>query len=218
MKYTKHLSLFPLLITLVLSSISEAEEKNCLFSSDFTASKLPTEISPLHKTRWMVEDGVLIGGPATAEQQQMNKEAGQGHFGLNAKMFVKSIFEDAVVEFDFRFKEEGRTVVFVNNAPGRSHLFSLSLSPEKATLTRFQDKKLKGDKKEVLAEVPIRLNAYKWHRVKVVMQGEVVTASVNGKEILSVSHERFVGGKHNPNFRTAGVCTIQLDNISIQKL
>ena len=186
MKYTKHLSLFPLLITLVLSSISEAAEKDCLFSSDFTASKLPTEISPLHKTRWMVEDGVLIGGPATAEQQQMNKEAGQGHFGLNAKMFVKSIFEDAVVEFDFRFKEEGRTVVFVNNAPRRSHLFSLSLSPEKATLTRFQDKKLKGDKKEVLAEVPIRLNAYKWHRVKVVMQGEVVTASVDGKEILSV--------------------------------
>jgi hypothetical protein len=67
-------------------------------------------------------------------------------------------------------------------------------------------------------EVPTRLTARKWHRVKVVMQGEAVTVSVNGKEILSVSHERFVGGKHNPNFRTAGARTIQLDNISIQKI
>ena len=218
MRHIKYLLLFLLLVTVVLPSIAEAEEKDCLFSSDFAASKLPAEISPLHKTRWMVEDGVLIGMPATAEQQQMNKEAGPSHFGLNAKMFVKSRFKDAVVEFDFRFDEEGSTAVFVSNAPGRSHLFSLSLSPEKTTLTRFQDKKLKGDKKEVLVEVPTRLTARKWHRVKVVMQGEAVMVSVNGKETLSVAHERFVGEKHNPNFRTAGARTIQLDNISIQKI
>lgn len=218
MKHIKHLSLIPLLVTFVLPSIAKAEEKDCIFSSNFSASKLPTEISPLHKTRWMVEDGVLIGKPATAEQQKKNKEAGPGHFGHNAKMFVKSTFEDAVVEFDFRFEEEGLTAVFVSNAPGRSHLFSLSLSPKKATLRRFQDKKLKGDKKEVLAEVPVRLPARKWHRVKVVMQGKAVTISVNTREILSASHERFAGSKHNPNFRTAGACTIQLDNISIRKL
>ena len=143
MKHIKYLLLFLLLVTFVLPSIAEAEEKDCLFSSDFAASKLPAEISPLHKTRWMVEDGVLIGRPATAEQQQMNKESGPGHFGRNAKMFVKSTFKDAVVEFDFRFDEEGRTAVFVSNAPGRSHLFSLSLSPEKTYTHAFSGQKTK---------------------------------------------------------------------------
>jgi hypothetical protein len=131
-------------------------------------------------------------------------------------MTVVGKFEDAVVEFDFRFEEEGRSVVFVGNAPGKSHLFNLNLSPDKANVMRFQDKKLKGDKKEILTEVPVRLPARKWHKVRVVMQGPTVTVSVNGKEILSVSHARFAGRKHNPTFRTAGPAVLQLDNIIIR--
>jgi len=191
-------------------------DKTIIFSADFSYSDLPPEIVPMHKTRWSVEDGVLVGQPATAEQQKKNKEAGPGHWGHNAKMVLVGKFEDAVVEFSFRFEEEGGTVVFVGNAPGKSHLFNLNLSPDKASLMRFQDKKVKGDKKEILAEVPVRLPAGQWHKVRVVMQGEAVAVSVNGKNILTASHERFAGRKHNPNFRTAGPAVLQLDNIIIR--
>ena len=202
--------------TSVSDTAGRPDDGTIVFSADFSGTGLPPEIIPMHKTRWSVEDGVLVGQPATAEQQQKNKEAGPGHYVHNAKMTVVGKFEDAVVEFDFRFEEEDRTVVFVGNAPGKSHLFNLNLAPDRASVMRFQDKKLKGDKKEILTEVPVRLPARQWHKMKVVMQGPVVTVSVNGDEILSVSHERFAGRQHNPTFRTAGPAVLQLDNIIIR--
>ncbi|MHC4402793.1 MAG: family 16 glycoside hydrolase [Planctomycetota bacterium] len=202
--------------SLVSNAPGKASDETIVFSADFSGTDLPSEIIPMHKTRWSVEDGVLVGQPATAEQQKKNKEAGPGHWGHNAKMTVVRKFEDAVAEFDFRFEEEGRTVVFVGNAPGRSHLFNLNLASDKASVMRFRDKKLKGDKNEILTEVPVRLPARQWHKVKVVMQGPAVAVSLNGKEMLSVSHERFAGRKHNPTFRTAGPAVLQLDNILLR--
>ena len=69
--------------------------------------------------------------------------------------------------------------------------------------------------RRILAEVPVILRARRWHTVKVVMQGPAVTVSVNGEHILSVSHDRFAGSKHNPNFRTAGPAVLYLDNIKL---
>ena len=207
---------FPLFaFLLTLPAMAAAGDEGIIFSSDFSAAELPPEISPRHGTRWTIDDGVLVGQPATEEQQEKNKAAGTGHYGRSAVASVESRFEDAIIEFEFRIKD-GKKLVFVGNAPGRSHLFNVNLSPEEASLMRFQDKKAPADKKEVLAKAPVRLPAGEWHKVKVVMKGETVTLSVNGKEILSASHQRFGGSKHDPSFRTGG--TVQLDNISIRSL
>ncbi len=204
-----------LAFSLTLPAIAVAGDEALIFSSDFSAAELPPEISPRHGTRWAIEDGVLVGQPATEEQQEKNKAAGTGHYGRSAVASVQSRFEDAIIEFEFRI-EYGQKLVFVGNAPGRSHLFNVNLSPEEVSLMRFQDKKEPTDKKEFLANAPVRLPAGKWHKVKIVMEGETVTVSVNGKEILGASHERFGGSKHDPSFRTGG--TVQLDNVSIRGL
>ena len=151
--------LFAFLLT--LPAMAAAGDEGIIFSSDFSAAELPPEISPKHGTRWVIEDGVLVGQPATEEQQEKNKAAGTGHYGRSAVASVQSRFEDAIIEFEFRIKD-GKKLVFVGNAPGRSHLFNVNLSPEEASLMRFQDKKAPADKKEVLAKAPVRLPAGEW--------------------------------------------------------
>lgn len=58
--------------TSVSDVTGRADDETIVFSADFSGNGLPCEISPMHGTRWSVEDGVLVGQPATAEQQHKN--------------------------------------------------------------------------------------------------------------------------------------------------
>ena len=80
--------LFAFLLT--LPAMAAAGGEALIFSSDFSAGELPPEISPKHGTRWAIAEGVLVGQPATEDQQKKNKAAGPGHYGRSAVASVCS--------------------------------------------------------------------------------------------------------------------------------
>jgi hypothetical protein len=152
-----------LILSILLTTLVRAAEPKILLEDSFTA--------PLSKDwhwglgTWSSENGVLRGF-----------ESGERRHGP-VKM-RKLVFTDAVFEFEYRL--EGKAsfagIVF-NGSQQRGHLFHLYMTGDKLRLAAHPSK----NEKAMLLEEAMTLPSKQWHKVRVEIRGETLTATVGGK-------------------------------------
>ncbi len=164
----KQLTLF--LFSLVLGiATSQAADPKVLLQEPFS-----TELSKdwfWGLGTWKAENGILRGfesGPRRHGPVKMRR--------LTCK--------DAVVECEFRL--EGKATfagIIFNGAQERGHLVHLVMGTKE---TRVLAHPQKGENKELL-RIPAPLAVGEWHRVKMELRGDTLTATVDGRSI-SATH------------------------------
>ena len=116
---------------------------------------------------WKAENGVLRGF-----------ESGPRHHGP-VKM-RKLPLKDAMVECEFRL--EGKATfagIIFNGSQERGHLVHLVMGKDQLRILAHPKK---GETKE-LVKVPAKLAIGEWHRVRLVLKGPTMTATINGQTI-----------------------------------
>jgi hypothetical protein len=146
---------------------------------------------------WKIVDGVLRAREIPADKH-------------SAAMRRALPTQNAVYQLKFRFVGEGKALHFgFDPAPGelekKGHLFSVIITPESWKVLKHVDKnRPKEDPNQTLAEQKTELKAGEWHTLRVTTWGEHVTARIDDKEPLKVSHATFGVKKPTLVFRCLG--------------
>ncbi|MDB4474496.1 DUF1080 domain-containing protein [Opitutaceae bacterium] len=226
-------SLSLLLASLVIASSAHAahHERTVIFADDFTGR---TEVGPNYTTHaqwkgdWTVVDGVLVG-----------KQLNPGH-GATIRLFQD--FTNLDMEFDFRFNGGTRWNFVVddqNYAPVHAgHICRLSILPKSIKvaddktgsmdlniLTQRQDENLPEDQRKALdaflatkqAEAPLDLNKGQWYKLRVTIDGDVMSAYIDGKKVTSLRSPGFAHPIKNKFGFTVNGSTTEFDNIKIYR-
>ncbi len=158
---------------------------------------------------WKLVDGVLQARELPAD---MHSAA--------ARRTVETA--NAVYELRFRFTGECKAFHFgFDPARGelqkKGHLFSVIVTPESWKIMKHVDKnRREEDPNETLAEHKTEFKKDEWHNLRVTTWQNYVTARVDSKEPLKVSHSTFAVRKPTLVFRCLGD-GIEIDDVKVWK-
>lgn len=127
---------------------------------------------------------------------------------------------NAVYELRFRLTGEGKGFHFgFDPVPGeldkKGHLFSVMVSPTDWKVMKHVDKaKPKEDPNEILAQQKTEFVPGEWYSLRVTTWETSVTAAIDGKDTLKVSHSTFGVKKPTLVFRCLGD-GVEVDDIKV---
>ena len=156
---------------------------------------------------WKIVAGVLRGREIAAEK----------HSAATRRVLVT---QNAVYELKFRFVDKGKAFHFgFDPARGelkkKGHLFSVIVTPESWKVLKHVDKnRREEDPNETLAAQKTEFKRDEWYSLRVTTWGNYVTAHIEGKEPLKVSHPTFGVKKPTLVFRCLGD-GIEIDDIRV---
>ena len=159
---------------------------------------------------WKVVNGVL----------RVREIAAEKHSAAARRVLVS---QNAVYELKFRFVGEGKAFHFgFDPAPGelkkKGHLFSVIVTPESWKILKHVDKdRREEDPNETLGEQKTEFKKGEWYSLRVVTWDKSVTAKIEGKETLKVSHPTFSVKKPTLVFRCLGD-GVEIDDIRVRQL
>ncbi len=157
--------------------------------------------------KWSVADGVLRARELESDQ----------HVAA-ARRTIET--QNAVYQLRFRLVENGESFHFgFDPTPGelkkRGHLFSVIVTPKMWKVMKHIDKdRPQDDPNETLAEQATPFVKDQWYTLRVTTWGNYVTARIDGKETLKVSHESFGVKKPTLVFRCVGD-GVEIDDIKV---
>lgn len=223
------LTLFGLFFAMASAAFADHHQREVIFTDDFNGRM---ELGPNYTTHvewkgdWTIVDGVLVG-------KQMNP----GH-GATIRLFQD--FTNLDMEFDFRFNGGTRWNFVVddqNYQPVHAgHICRLSISPNSIKVaddktgfmdlnirTQRQDKNLPEDQRKALdaflatkqADAPLDLKKGQWYNLRVVIDGDVMSAYIDGKKVASLRSPGFAHPIKNKFGFTVNGATTEFDNIRI---
>tara|TARA_R110002049_G_scaffold4601_6_gene32870 strand:+ start:56048 stop:56689 length:642 start_codon:yes stop_codon:yes gene_type:complete len=157
--------------------------------------------------QWKIVDGVLRGSEIAEEK----------HAAATRRVLVT---ENAVYQMKFRLIDGAKMFHFgFDPARGeldkKGHLFSVIITPTSWSVMKHVDKnRREEDPNETLAESETEFNVGQWYTLKVTTWENTVTARVEGKEPLKVSHPTFGVKKPTLVFRCGGN-GVEIDDIKV---
>lgn len=208
---------------------SHAQRAQPIFADDFEGrTKLGREYTTARgmEHAWQIRDGVLIG-------TQTNDDHG-------AVMRKEIDFDDLDVEFDFRFSGGTRFNFVIDDKNEESvhsgHICRVSIAPKRIsvsddmtggmnlkvramrqskTLTKEQQNTLATILQNTQASAAIKLSPDQWYRLRVRIDGDVMTASLDGKPVVKLASP----GIDHPTKTKLGMTvsgeTIDFDNLKV---
>lgn len=156
---------------------------------------------------WKIVSGVLQGKEIKAEK----------HSAATRKILAT---KNAVYSLKFRFTGTPRAMhLGFDPAKGeldkKGHLFSVIVTPKSWQIMKHVDKNRRAeDPNEVLAEQKTEFKIGKWYDLRVTTWETFVTAKIDGKEPLKVSHPTFSVKKPTLVFRCLGD-GVEIDDIKV---
>ncbi|MBT4863551.1 MAG: hypothetical protein HON53_00330 [Planctomycetaceae bacterium] len=156
---------------------------------------------------WKIVDGVLRAREIASEK----------HSAAARRTLVSN---NAVYDLKFRFVEGGKALHFgFDPAKGelkkKGHLFSVIITPTSWKVLKHVDKaRREEDPNETLAQQKTEFKNGEWYSLRVTTWENYVTAQVEGKEPLKVSHPTFGVKKPTLVFRCLGD-GIEIDDIKV---
>jgi hypothetical protein len=156
---------------------------------------------------WKVVDGVL----------RAKEIADEKHSAAARRILVS---QNAVYELKFRFVGDGKAFHFgFDPARGelkkKGHLFSIIVTPESWKVLKHVDKnRREEDPNETLGEQKTEFKKGEWYSLRVVTWDKYVTAKIDGKETIKVSHPTFGVKKPTLVFRCLGD-GVEIDDIRV---
>ena len=218
-------------LAIVSSAAADHHHREVIFTDDFNGR---TEVGPDYTTHaqwkgdWTVVGGVLVG-----------KQLNPGH-GATIRLFQD--FTNLDMEFDFRFNGGTRWKFVVddqNYAPVHAgHICRLSISPKSIKVaddktglmdlnirTQRQDENLPKDQRKALdaflatkqAEAPLDLKKGQWYKLRVVIDGDVMSAYIDGEKVTSLRSPGIAHPIKNKFGFTVNGSTTEFDNIKIHR-
>ena len=161
----------------------------------------------INKGEWKIVDGVLRAREIAAEK----------HSAAARRTLVS---KNAVYDLKFRFVEGGKALHFgFDPAKGelkkKGHLFSVIITPASWKVLKHVDKaRREEDPNETLAQQKTEFEKGEWYSLRITTWENYVTAQVEGKEPLKVSHPTFGVKKPTLVFRCFGD-GIEIDDIRV---
>jgi hypothetical protein len=226
MNHLPHLSYLRCAIIGTSTTSAASNQRTVIFEDDFTGRTEVGENYTTHaewKGDWTVVDGVLVG-------QQLNP----GH-GAIIRLFRD--FTNLDMEFDFRFNGGTRCNFVVddqNYQPVHAgHICRLSISPNSIKVaddktgamdlnirTQRQDQTLPKDQRTALdaylktkeANAKLDLKIGQWYKLRVVIDGDVMTAYLDGKQVTTLRSPGFAHPTKNKFGSTVNGSTTEFDN------
>jgi hypothetical protein len=156
---------------------------------------------------WKIVDGVL----------RIREIASEKHSAAARRTLVT---QNAVYELKFRFVGEAKALHFgfdpaKDELKKKGHLFSVIITPTSWKVLKHVDKARREEApNETLAQQKTEFKNGEWYSLRVTTWGNYVTARVEGKEPLKVSHPTFGVKKPTLVFRCLGD-GIEIDDIRV---
>ncbi len=157
--------------------------------------------------QWKIIDGVLHASEIAEEK----------HSAATRRVLET---QNAVYELKFRFVGDGKAFHFgFDPAAGeldkKGHLFSVIVTPSSWSVMKHVDKdRPKEDPNETLAKAETEFKVGQWYTLRVTTWETFVTATIEGKESLKVSHPTFGVKKPTLVFRCLGD-GVEVDDIKV---
>ena len=157
--------------------------------------------------QWKIVDGVLRGSEIAEEK----------HSAATRRVLPT---QNAVYELKFRLVGDAKAFHFgFDPAQGeldkKGHLFSVIVTPTSWSVLKHIDKsRPKEDPNETLAETKTEFKVDQWYTLKVTTWETYVTAAIEGKEPLKVSHATFGVKKPTLVFRCLGD-GVEIDDVKV---
>ncbi len=157
---------------------------------------------------WAIKNGVLAGGPSSAEFQAKKKaSADPSHAGLKPVIWLKQVPENFVctmrVRYDAKAYQKGFPLVDLGH-----HIHTLTFSEKATTLT------IKKNVETLAIPQPLfALN--QWHDVAIELKKGTILLTIDGKKHRFESKNIDGTGQHQIDFKAVDFGTCQIDHIKL---
>ncbi|GAB5559793.1 MAG: DUF1080 domain-containing protein [Synoicihabitans sp.] len=216
-------------LAIASSALAAHHERTIIFADDFTGR---SEVGPNYSTHeqwkgdWTIVDGVLVG-----------KQLNPGH-GATIRLFRD--FTNLDMEFDFRFNGGTRWNFVVDDqnyqAVHAGHICRLSISPKSIKVaddktgsmdlnirSQRQDENLPEAQRTALdafletkqANAKLDLKKGQWYNLRVTIQGDIMSAYIDGKKVVTLRSPGFAHPTKNKFGFTVNGATTEFDTIKI---
>jgi hypothetical protein len=167
-----------------------------LLSEDFAGNALDKSWTT-PKGKWEVADAVLKG-----------VEKPEDHHAAVIRHALKA--HDLITQFSFRFDGGKMLALSLNNSKG--HVCRAQITPTAVSLQKDKPGKDSPEKPASLGKETVELKPGEWHTILVTVCGKQMTASLDGKQIITGSNDGIDVEKTSIGFPTTG------DGVSIKEV
>jgi hypothetical protein len=211
--------IFPFLAALSLSTLLHAGNPDYkpelfksvkpVYSDDFSNGKLNSDFWEVRQnTTWTIKDGVLTGGPSSAEFQAKKKaSADPSHAGLKPVIWLKQVPENFVCTMRLRYSAQAYQRGFPLLDLGH-HIHTITFSEKATTLA------IKKNVETLLTAEPLfALN--QWHDVAIELKKGVILLTIDGKKHRYESANIDMTGQHQIDFKAIDGGTCEIDDVKL---
>lgn len=205
-------------LTLALNSLlqgADTDYKSELFqntklvySDSFDGPLNPEFWEVRQSSTWVIEGGVLTGGPAPKEfQDKMIAKGDKGHAGLKPVIWLKQVPENFVCTMRLRYNAEAYDPKFPLLDLGH-HIHTLVFGEKTTTLT------IKTNIETLAVAEPL-LPLNQWVEVAIELKRGTLLLTMDGKKHLFESPNIDMTGQHQIDFKGVDFGACQIDDLKL---